>query len=130
MQDAKYFRGQAELCLDIARQMSDGALAERMRDRAAQHFARAVELETRSPGVCGQLPPTRHNGSTFVRRFYFSVDYDGTLYDDETGEVFLTLQDAEAYAEIVARELGRNNHKSVEVFLVGDDGARLGSFPG
>jgi hypothetical protein len=53
MQGARYFRAQAELCLDIARQMSDGTVAEGLRDKAAQHFARAVESEAQS----GPPPP-------------------------------------------------------------------------
>ena len=133
MQDARYFRAQAGLCLDIAHQMSDGTLAESLRDKAAQHYARAVDIErmSGSPGVSEQPPRVPANGnSTVVRRFFFPVDYDGVTYEDDTGELFLTLQEAEAYAEVVARELGRNNRKSIAVFLVGNDGSQLGRFPG
>jgi hypothetical protein len=42
--------------------------------------------------------------------------------------LFLTLKEAEAYAEGVAMELGRNNHKSVIVFVVREDGSQLGCF--
>ena len=141
MQGARYFRAQAELCLDIARQMSDGTVAEGLRDKAAQHFARALESEAQSgppppvsekqssPPHNGSASPP-HNGSALVRRFFFPVEYDGVTYEDEIGEVFLTLQEAQAYAEVVARELGQNNHKSVEVILVSDDGTQLGRYPG
>jgi hypothetical protein len=133
MQGASYFRAQAELCLQIARQMSDATLAERLRDNAAQHFARAVESEARSgtpfPSRQNHLPPP-NNGSALVRRFFFPVEYDGVIHQDETGEMFLTRDEAESYAEVVACELGKNNHKSVEVILVGDDGTELGRYPG
>jgi len=133
VQDAKYFRAQAELCLEIARQMSDGALAERLRDNAAQHFARAVESEAQSgpPSRASEnssSPPQK--GCALVRRFFFPVEYDGVTYQDETGEMFLTQDEAEAYAKVVACELGKNNHKSVEVILVGDDGTQLARHSG
>jgi hypothetical protein len=133
MQDARYFRAQAELCLDIARQMSVGTLAVSLRDRAAQHFARAVDLESRT--LTARRPPETsspisHNGSTVMKRFYFPIDYDDVSYQDNKGELFLTLEEARAYAETVAMELGRNSHKSVMVFLLGADGRQLGCFPG
>ena len=46
MQDARYFRDQATLCLEIARQLSDWHLAENLRLEAAQYFMRAAELES------------------------------------------------------------------------------------
>lgn len=48
MQDAHYFRSQAELCLEMARQVSDRRLAESLRLDAAQYFLRATELEDRT----------------------------------------------------------------------------------
>ena len=45
MQDARYFREQAALCLEIARQLSDWHLAESLRLEAAQYFMRAAKLE-------------------------------------------------------------------------------------
>ena len=45
MQDARYFREQAALCLEIARQVSDRHLAESLRQEAAHYFMRAAELE-------------------------------------------------------------------------------------
>ena len=131
MLDAKYFRSQAELCLDIAQQMSDGTLAESLRDTAAQHFARAVEIERRTglPRVSKKPPSSPHNGSAVMRRFFFPVDYDGVTHKDETGRVFLTLREAQAYAAVVARELGRNKLNSIMVYLVGEDGTQLGRFP-
>ena len=46
MQDARYLRAQAALCLEIAAQMSDPKSAEKLRADAAQYHARAAELET------------------------------------------------------------------------------------
>ena len=48
MQDAYYLRSQAELCLEIAGQMSDRRDAERLRANAADYLARAAELENRN----------------------------------------------------------------------------------
>jgi hypothetical protein len=45
MPDAQYFRAQAELCLEIARQMSQSRDAERLRADAARYHARAAEIE-------------------------------------------------------------------------------------
>jgi hypothetical protein len=45
MQDARYFRTQAEFCLKLAIQVSDLQAAENLRAAAAKHFSRAVELE-------------------------------------------------------------------------------------
>jgi hypothetical protein len=45
MQDARYLRDQAKLCLEIARQMSDRQAAETLRMDAAQYFARATAIE-------------------------------------------------------------------------------------
>lgn len=50
MQDARYLRDQAKLCLEIARQMSDRQVAESLRMDAAQYFARATAVES------GQAP--------------------------------------------------------------------------
>ena len=45
MQDARYFRDQAALSLEVAGQMSDPRVAEKLRSDAARFFARAVEVE-------------------------------------------------------------------------------------
>ncbi len=58
MQDARYFRDQAALCLEIARQVSDRHLAESLRLDAAQYFMRANELENVTPAS----PPRREAG--------------------------------------------------------------------
>jgi hypothetical protein len=47
MHDARYFRSQAELCLRIAEQLSDRNEVARLRAAAADHYARAQELEQR-----------------------------------------------------------------------------------
>ena len=48
MKDASYFRARAELCLNVARLLSDRNAAERLRIEAAENVARAVALEARS----------------------------------------------------------------------------------
>jgi hypothetical protein len=47
VESAEYFRSQAELCLELACQMSDRKDIERLRITAARYFARASELESR-----------------------------------------------------------------------------------
>jgi hypothetical protein len=46
MRDARYLRDQAELCLEIARQVSDAPTAENLRAEAARYHAEAAEIET------------------------------------------------------------------------------------
>jgi hypothetical protein len=53
--NARYWREQAALCLEIARQISDRRAADNMRATAAQYFARATELDKRSGAA--DLPP-------------------------------------------------------------------------
>ena len=45
MQDASYLRSQAELCLQMARGMSDDKVAANPRAAATQYFVRALEVE-------------------------------------------------------------------------------------
>ena len=45
--DARYWREQAVLCLQIARELSDRQAADEMRATATEYFARATELEKR-----------------------------------------------------------------------------------
>jgi hypothetical protein len=46
MRDARYLRAQVELCLEMARQVSDRATADNLRAEAARHHAEATEIET------------------------------------------------------------------------------------
>ena len=46
MRDARYLRAQAELCLEMARQMSDQTASENLRAEAARYHAEAAEIET------------------------------------------------------------------------------------
>jgi hypothetical protein len=47
MRDAQYLRAQAELCLEMARNMADAASAEGLRAEAARYLDEAEEFETR-----------------------------------------------------------------------------------
>ena len=51
MRDARYLRGQAELCLQIARQISDPLAAEQLRADAARYHAEATEIEGMEPSM-------------------------------------------------------------------------------
>lgn len=48
MQDARYLRSQAELCLQMARGMRDDKVAENLRAAATQYFLRALDVECTS----------------------------------------------------------------------------------
>jgi hypothetical protein len=54
--DARYWREQAALCVEIARQISDRRAADSMRATAADYFSRAAELERRRSDAGG--PPS------------------------------------------------------------------------
>ena len=47
MRDARYLRAQAELCLEIARRLSDRTSSDALRAEAARYHAEAAEIETR-----------------------------------------------------------------------------------
>jgi hypothetical protein len=46
MRDARYLRAQAELYLEMARQVSDPKTADNLRVEAAHYYAEATEIET------------------------------------------------------------------------------------
>jgi hypothetical protein len=45
MRDAQHVRAQAELCLELARQMSDHKAVENLQAEAARYHAEAAEIE-------------------------------------------------------------------------------------
>ncbi len=49
MQDAKYFREQAQFCLEMARLMSDRQSAIGLKAQAAHYQQRALDLEAAQP---------------------------------------------------------------------------------
>jgi hypothetical protein len=51
MRDAKYLRAQAELCLEMARQMSDQTTADNLRAEAARYHAEAAEKSVDQPSA-------------------------------------------------------------------------------
>ena len=46
MRDARYLRAQAELCLEMAKQVSDRAASENLRAEAARYHSEAAEIGT------------------------------------------------------------------------------------
>jgi hypothetical protein len=48
MRDAQYLRAQAELCLELARQISDQKIAANLQAEAARYHAEAAEIEPRN----------------------------------------------------------------------------------
>ena len=76
MESAEYFRSQAELCLELACQMSDRKDIERLRITAARYFARASELDSRAettpraPGIRQDVLRERHRGSLLLEESY------------------------------------------------------------
>lgn len=54
MRDAQHLRAQAQLCLELARQISDYKTVENLQAEAARHYAEAAEIEAeRQPGSTG-----------------------------------------------------------------------------
>jgi hypothetical protein len=60
-----------------------------------------------------------------MARYLFRADYRGISVNDDVGEEFSTLQDAEAHATIVANELVRNCSQAVTVSVLSEDGILL-----
>jgi hypothetical protein len=59
-----------------------------------------------------------------MNRYFFQTQYRGRTLTDETGEVFATLEEAKAHANVVAAELGRNSSEAT-VFVLGEGGKLL-----
>jgi uncharacterized protein DUF6894 len=124
MQDACYLRSQAELCLQIARALSDHKAAENLRAVAAQYFVRTLEAECRL-GTLSRISFLLKNGRALMARYFFPANYRGISVNDDVGEEFSTLQDAEAHATIVANELGHHSSQAVTVSVFSEDGTLL-----
>jgi hypothetical protein len=60
-----------------------------------------------------------------MARYFFRANYRGTSVNDDVGEEFSTLQDAEAHAAIVANELVRNSAQAVTVSVFSEGGILL-----
>jgi hypothetical protein len=62
-----------------------------------------------------------------MTRYFFAADYHGVSAEDDVGEEFTTLQEAEDHAAIVAYELGCNDSQTVCVRVLTEGGALLAS---
>jgi uncharacterized protein DUF6894 len=62
-----------------------------------------------------------------MARYCFKARYGGAEYVDDLGEEFATQQEAEAYAAVVANELGRNNPQAITIDLLSEEGILLTS---
>jgi hypothetical protein len=60
-----------------------------------------------------------------MARYLFRADYRGITVNDDVGEEFPTLPDAEAHAAIVASELVRNCSKAATVSVLSQNGIVL-----
>jgi hypothetical protein len=111
VQDARYWRGQAALCLELARQMSDVNAADRMRVNAAQYFAKATEWE--KDHEAGASAPALNAATTqapklrATSRFFYNFS-DGIYREDTEGEEHPDIEAAVAAAHQCADELARN----------------------
>lgn len=65
-----------------------------------------------------------------MARYFFRADYRGISVNDDVGEEFSTLQDAEAHATIVANELSRNRTQSAVVSVLSENGRLLATVTG
>jgi hypothetical protein len=124
MQDASYLRSQADFCLQIARAMSDHKAAEKLRAVGAQYFVRALEAERQLAAAESNFVLAQEWRS-LMARYFFRANYRGISVNDDVGEEFSTLQDAEAHATIVAKELVRNSAQAVTVSVLSEDGILL-----
>jgi hypothetical protein len=57
VRDARYFRSQAELRFELARQMQDPQQADSWRLSAAEYLAQAVELEVQATAPIALVRP-------------------------------------------------------------------------
>jgi hypothetical protein len=116
-QDASYLRSQSELCLQWR---------GHERSRAAG-FPRCGCASWRP--IVSLRPPNRisllKKWRALVPRYFFQADYRGTSVNDDVGEEFSTLYDAEAHAAVVANELARNSAHAVAISVLGEDGLLL-----
>ena len=60
-----------------------------------------------------------------MKRYFFRANYRGITVNDDIGEEFSMLHDAEVFATVVANELARNQTQVVTVFVLGEDGILL-----
>ena len=124
MQDASYLRSQAELCLQMARAMSDHKAAENLRAVAASVLSAPLEAE-RQLAIAESNFILVQESRSLMARYFFRANYRGISVNDDVGEEFSTLQDAEAHATIVAKELVRNSAQAVTVSVLSEDGILL-----
>ncbi|MGI8524973.1 MAG: hypothetical protein ACR2K5_02155 [Pseudolabrys sp.] len=54
MDNARYLLQQADLCLKVAKQLSDRAEAEKLHATATRYLARAMEMEAESNGYASE----------------------------------------------------------------------------
>ena len=126
MEGAGYLRSQAELCLQMARAMSDPHAADRLRAAAARYFARALVVESQTPTAERTLPLRANEArKSVMARYFFRADFGGVSVTDDAGEEFSTLQEAELHAATVANELARNGLKSVTVSVLDEKGTSV-----
>ena len=126
MQDADYFRSQAEMYFKLARLMSVRSDAAIFRAEAEHCLAWAVQLDETPAtsiggGAVGSSIGTKKERLKAMPLFFFPVDYKGSRHEDERGELMATAEEAISHARLIAEELSRNNSKPVTVFVVADD---------
>jgi hypothetical protein len=91
---------------------------------AARYFVRALQAE-RQLGIAEPNFLLAQKWRSLMARYFFRADYRGITVNDDVGEEFSTLRDAEAHAAIVASELVRNRSQAVTVSVLSQDGTLL-----
>jgi hypothetical protein len=92
---------------------------------AARYFVRALQAE-RQLGIAEPNFLLAQKWRSLMARYFFRADYRGITVNDDVGEEFSTLRDAEAHAAIVANELVRNRSQAVTtVSVLSQDGTLL-----
>jgi hypothetical protein len=92
----------------------------------------ALWLRGRAPlrPIVSLQPPSRisllKKWRALMVHYFFQADYRGIIsVNDDVGEEFSTLQDAQAHAAVVANELARNCTQDVAVSVLDEDGILL-----
>jgi Domain of unknown function (DUF6894) len=91
-------------------------------DLEKRQYARRRAFSFASPATALPNNPHEAIGGSTMARYFFQANYRGVTVLDEIGEDFPTVQEAEAHAVAVAKELGHNNPQPVTVLVLSQEG--------
>jgi len=116
MRGANYLRAQAELCLKLARQMSDQSAAENPRVEAARHHAEAAAIEAEQSGSkaisqeaeAGMHGDPKTNEWSLLKDQFDALVHDESMREDSI-ERFCDDQIRRRFAEWINRAAERKS---------------------